>query len=106
MIRNMDIYHTNSANTNKSVSEKTFEEHRRLYFHEGKWLFTSEGLELETRHCRSDSDDSSVLSVSLPRGVTTIEATEASASSLFCLTIITYNYSDPYRTVILTVFMH
>ena len=30
------------------------------------------------------------------RGVTTIEATEASASSLFCLTIITYNYSDPY----------
>ena len=41
-----------------------------LYFYEGKWLFTREGLELlETKHCRSDSDDSSVLSVSLPESV-------------------------------------
>ena len=28
----------------------------------------------------------------------TIEAREATASSLFCLTIITYEYGDPYRT--------
>ena len=51
------------------MSEKTFKEHRRLYFHEGKWLFTLEGLELETRQCHSDSDDSSVLSVSLQESV-------------------------------------
>ena len=31
------------------------------------------------------------------RGVTTIEAREVAASSLFCLTIITYEYGDPFR---------
>lgn len=65
----MDIYRF-CKHCNKRVSEKTFKEHRRLYFYEGKWLFTREGLEqLETRHCHSDSDDSSVLSVSLPESV-------------------------------------
>lgn len=65
----MDIYRF-CEHCNKRVSEKTFKEHRRLYFYEGKWLFTREGLEqLETRHYHSDSDDSSVLSVSLPESV-------------------------------------
>ena len=63
---NMDIYRF-CEHCNKRVSEKTFKEHRRLYFHEGKWLFTRE--DVEARHHRSDSDDSSALSISLPESV-------------------------------------
>jgi hypothetical protein len=51
------------------VSEKTFKEHRRLYFHEGKWLFTREGQELVKAETGHDSDDSSALSISLPESV-------------------------------------
>ena len=65
----MDIYRF-CEHCNKRVSEKTFKEHRRLYFHEGKWLFTRRDpeLEVENRHRDSD-DDSSALSISFPESV-------------------------------------
>ena len=63
----MDIYRF-CEHCNRRVSEKTFKEHRRLYFHKGKWLFTREDEEARHRR-RSDSDDSSALSISLPESV-------------------------------------
>ena len=54
--RNIDIYRF-CQHCNKQVSEKTFKEHRHLYFHEEKWLFSRKDpeLDVETRHCHHDS---------------------------------------------------
>ena len=50
---------TCSVSTAVEESEKTYKEHRRLYFHDGKWLLTKHA-EVE------EVSDSTPLSISLP----------------------------------------
>lgn len=64
----MDTYQF-CEHCNKRVSVKTFKEHRRLYFHEGKWLFTRKNLELDEANHHSDAADSSSISISLPESL-------------------------------------
>lgn len=46
----------------RRVSEKTYKEHRRLYFHDGKWLLVKHSEVGEISH----HSDSTPLSLSLP----------------------------------------
>ena len=54
----MDFYQF-CEHCGRRVSEKTYKEHRRLYFHDGKWLFV--------KHAEvKEISDSTPLSISLP----------------------------------------
>ena len=44
-------------------------EHCRLYFHEGKWLFTCKNIGLDEASHHSDAADSSSISISLPESL-------------------------------------
>ena len=57
----MDFYQF-CEHCGRRVSEKTYKEHRRLYFHDGKWLFVKHAEVEEISH----HSDSTPLSISLP----------------------------------------